>query len=204
MGIYVFSADFLARVLTIDAFTPGSRHDFGADIFPKLIHNTRAVAHALRGADGSAAAYWRDIGTLRAYWQEHMDLLGPTPLLALDDTTWPIGRVATAPRAISSSLGTARGGTIQDSIVGAGCAVAGHVRHSVLFEGVEIGRGATVVDSVVLPGARIGAGSRLRGVIVDAGCRVPDGAVLERAGAEPLVLSPEAAREETTRYALAR
>jgi len=206
MGIYVFGAEFLARALTIDAFTPGSRHDFGADIFPKLIRNTRAFAHAFRGADGSTAAYWRDIGTLRAYWQAHMDLLGPKPLLALDDTTWPIGSIATAARAISSSLDTARGGTIEDSIVGAGCAVAGQVLHSVLFEGVEIGRGATVVDSVVLPGARIGAGSRLRGVIVDAGFRVPESAVLERAGAgaEPLVLSPDAPREETTRYALAR
>jgi glucose-1-phosphate adenylyltransferase len=205
MGIYVFNADFLARVLTQDAFTPRSRHDFGADIFPKLIRNTRVFAHAFRGADGSTAPYWRDIGTLRAYWQAHMDLLGPTPVLALDDTTWPVGTAAKAPQRISSATVTARGGTLENSIVGAGCAVAGQVRRSVLFDGVEIGRGATVGDSVVLPGARIGAGSRLRGVIVDTGSSVPDGAVLERTatGTEPLVLSAHRVHEETIRYALA-
>jgi glucose-1-phosphate adenylyltransferase len=205
MGIYVFSADFLTRALAIDAFTPGSRHDFGADIFPKLIRNTRAFAHAFRGPDGSTAAYWRDIGTLPAYWQAHMDLLGPAPLLALDDTFWPIGAVTAAPRTISSPVTTARGGTIEDSIVGAGCAVAGQVLHSVLFDGVEIGPGAAVVDSVVLPGARIGAGSRLRGVIVDTGCRVPQGAVFESAppAAEPLVLSMCGAHEGTVHRALA-
>jgi glucose-1-phosphate adenylyltransferase len=202
MGIYAFSAEFLARVLTIDALTPGSRHDFGADILPRLIGNARAFAHAFRGADASTAPYWRDIGTLPAYWQAHMDLLGPTRLLALDDAAWPIGGVAAAPRSVSVPTATARNGTLEDSIVGGNCEVAGQVRHSVLFDGVEVARGAAVVDSVVLPGARVGAGSRLRGVIVDAGLRVPDGAVLERTStsAEPLVLSPH---EDIARYALA-
>ncbi|HJR69392.1 MAG TPA: glucose-1-phosphate adenylyltransferase, partial [Gammaproteobacteria bacterium] len=178
---------------------------FGTDIFPKLIRNARAFAHAFLGRDGSTAPYWRDIGTLRAYWQAHMDLVGPMPSFELDDTTWPIGTAATPPRTISGATATARGGMIEDSIVGAGCAVTGQVRHSVLFDGVEIGRGATVVDSVVLPGARIGAGSRLRGVIVDAGFCVPEGAVLERAAArtEPLVLSCPDARDDTVRYARA-
>lgn len=202
MGIYVFNVDFLERALAVDAVTPGSRHDFGVDVLPKLIGHAGVFAHALRGADGLGAPYWRDIGTLRAYWQAHLDLLGPAPLLALDDASWPIGGSASAPRAISSSLSTARGGTIQDSIVGAHSSVAGRVLHSVLFDGVEIGRGATIVDSVILPGARIGAGSRLRGVIVDAGCRVPEGAVLERDGSitEPLVFASATGREET--YAL--
>ena len=200
MGIYVFDLEFLERVLAIDAITPGSRHDFGADILPKVIGRARAFAHEFRGADGSP--YWRDIGTLRAYWQAHMDLLGPKPLLALDDTSWRIGTLAEPPRSISSALTTARAGRIEDSIAGTRCSIAGRVLRSVLFERVEIGRGATVVDSVILPGARIGAGSRLRGVIVDAACRVPEGAVLERDGsiAEPLVFASEARREHT--YAL--
>ena len=202
MGIYVFNADFLKRALAIDAVTPGSRHDFGADILPKLIGRTRILAHEFRGADGSGSQYWRDIGTLRAYWQAHMDLLGPKPLLALDDASWPIGNAAEPPRSIFSAVTTARAGRIEDSIVGTRCSVAGRVSHTVLFEGVEIGRGATVVDSVVLPGAQIGAGSRLRGVIVDAACRVPEGAVLERDDpvTEPLVFARDARREET--YAL--
>jgi glucose-1-phosphate adenylyltransferase len=189
-------------VLAIDAVTPGSRHDFGADILPKLIGGTRAFAHELLGADRSGRPYWRDIGTLRAYWQAHMDLLGPQPLLALDDASWPIGAVGEAPRSISAALTTARSGKIEDSILGTRSSVAGRVLHSVLFAGVEIGRGATVVDSVILPGARIGAGSRLRGVIVDAGCRVPEGAVLERDDSmgEPLVFASDARRDGT--YAL--
>jgi glucose-1-phosphate adenylyltransferase len=204
MGIYVFGADFLARALTRDALTPGSRHDFGTDIFPKLIGNARLFAHAFRARNGSTAAYWRDIGTLRAYWQAHMDLLGSRPLLALDETTWPVGTVAETPQRISAATVTTSGGTLEDSIVGPGCAVAGQVRHSVLFAAVEIGRGATVVDSVVLPGARVGSGSRLCGVIVDADCRVSEGTVVGPAApcAEPLVLTRDAAREETIRYAL--
>jgi len=202
MGIYVFDADFLKRVLAQDAVAPGSRHDFGADILPKLAGHARAFAHAFRDADGSHPPYWRDIGTLRAYWQAHMDLLGPKPLLTLDDASWRIGTVAVPPRSISSALTTARGGTIEDSIAGTRCSVAGCVLRSVLFDGVDIGRGATVVDSVILPGARIGAGSRLRGVIVDAACRVTEGAVLERDDSvmEPLVFASDGRREET--YAL--
>ena len=179
MGIYVFGADFLERVLALDAATPGSRHDFGGDILPSLIGRARVFAHALGGADRAATPYWRDIGTLRGYWQANMDLLGPNPALEIDDASWPIGTAGPPPRKIASAIATARGGAIEQSIVGDPCGVAGRVRHSVLFEGCEIGRGATIVDSVVLPGARVAAGSRLRGVIVDAGCRVPEGAVIE-------------------------
>ena len=205
MGIYVFSAGFLARTLKADARTPTSRHDFGAEILPKLVRNARAFAHAFRGC-GSAAPYWRDIGTLPAYWRSHMDLLGPAPVLTLDDVEWPIRGATRAPRMIAAPLTTARGGTIEDSIVGAGYRVAGQVLHSVLFDDCEIGRGAAVVDSVVLPGAHIGAGSKLRGVIVDSGFRVPEGAVLERAvtADEPFVLSNSAPYEEPARYAIGR
>jgi glucose-1-phosphate adenylyltransferase len=206
MGIYVFSADFLTRALTADASAAGSRHDFGADILPKLIGTTRAFAHAFRGAGRSTGPYWRDIGTLPAYWRAHMDLLGPAPLLALDDSDWPIRGAFGAPRAVRAPLATARGGKLEDAIVGAGCTVAGQVLRSVVFDAAEIERGATVVDSVVLPGARIGAGSRLRGVIVDAGYNVPAGTVLEPADRadEPLVLSNPVAREEPARYAIGR
>lgn len=202
MGIYVFRAQFLERVLAIDAATPASRHDFGGDILPKLIGTSRAYAHAFRGTGGSAAPYWRDIGTLGAYWQAHMDLLGPAPLLAVDEAAWPIGAAAERPRTISAAMHTARGGTIEDSIVGGRCGVAGRVLHSVLFDGTDVGRGAVVVDSVLLPGARVGAGSRLRGVVLDAGCRVPEGAVIERDGpaADPIVVANGMSHEAT--YAL--
>jgi glucose-1-phosphate adenylyltransferase len=203
MGIYVFSAAFLRRALTADAASGASRHDFGNDILPKHIGSGRVFAHAFRGPDGGAPGYWRDIGTLEAYWRAHMDLLGPAPALSLDDAGWPIYRAAAAaPRAIFAPIATTRGGRIRDSLVSGGCNVAGDVRHSVLFTGAELERGATVVDSVVLPGARIGAGSRLRGVIVGAGYQVPAGAIVERApGAAPPVLCGAVASGSRTRYA---
>jgi glucose-1-phosphate adenylyltransferase len=202
MGIYVFSADFLARTLRADAAAGGSRHDFGNDILPKLIDKSRVFTHALRG-DRGAEAYWRDIGTLQAYWRAHMDLLDPEPLLSLDDASWPIGGAVAPPRTITAPLATARGGRVQNSIVGADCKVAGQVLRSVLFAAAEIGRGATVTESVILPGAKIGAGSKLRGVIVGEGYRVPEGAVLERDAAAdgPLVLTDDGAAAEPARYA---
>jgi glucose-1-phosphate adenylyltransferase len=175
MGIYVFDAAFL-----------------GSDILPHLIEGGRAYSYAFRGAGGGRApAYWRDIGTLGAYWRAHMELLGPTPLMTLDDPSWPIGRVAAAPHVILAPTTTAAGGTVEDSVVPAKCSIAGQVQRSVLSEDIEIARGARVAETVILPGGVIGAGSRLRGVIVDAGYRVPEGTVVERyAGiGEPPVLS---------------
>jgi glucose-1-phosphate adenylyltransferase len=192
MGIYVFDAAFLERVLVIDAARLASGHDFGVDILPRCLGSSRVFSHAFREPDGSLdRPYWRDIGTLRAYWQAHMDLLGPTPLLALDEASWPIGSGGARPRIIETAIATARGGTIEDVIVGTGCNVAGHVLHSVLFDGAEIGDGTMIADSVVLPGARVGAGVRLRGVIVDTGCRVSEGTVVEReaSAADPIVLT---------------
>ena len=189
MGIYVFDAAFLARILDVDAAQPGSGHDFGADVLPRLIEAGCAYSYALPGC-GTAAPYWRDIGTLGAYWRAHMELLGPAPLLTLDDPHWPIGRTPAAPHILAAAT-TAAGGTIEDSLVSLQSSVAGQVARSVLFDGAEVARGAKVTESVVLPGAMVGAGSCLQGVIVDAGCRVAEGTVIERfAGiGEPPVLS---------------
>jgi glucose-1-phosphate adenylyltransferase len=203
MGIYVFDAAFLARVLHIDAAHADSGHDFGADTLPRLVEGGRAYSYSFRGGGGMAPGYWRDIGTLTAYWQAHLDLLGPQPLLTLDDPAWPIARAATAPTTIIAATATAGGGSVEDSVVAPKSDVAGQVVRSVLSDDVEIGRGAKVAESVVLPGAVVGAGSRLRGVIVDAGYRVADGTVIERcAGSgEPPVLSAHHA--ETAEYASA-
>ncbi|HSC15930.1 MAG TPA: sugar phosphate nucleotidyltransferase [Gammaproteobacteria bacterium] len=190
MGIYVFDGAFLARILHIDAAHPDSGHDFGADILPRLIEGGRAYSYPFRGTDG-AAAYWRDIGTLEAYWRAHMELLGPKPRLRLDDPRWPVGRMAAAPKSISGSVTTAAGGVVENSIATGKCRIAGQVLRCVLFDDVDVGRAAKITESVVLPGAVIGAGSRLQGVIVDGGYRVPEGTVIERfAGiGDPPVLS---------------
>lgn len=190
MGIYVFDGAFLAQILHSDAAQPDSDHDFGTDLLPRLIDGGCAYWYAFRGC-GGAPAYWRDIGTLRSYWRAHMDLLPARPLLALTDPTWPIGRAATAPQLVSAVTATAAGGTVERSIVTPSTQIAGHVQWSVLFDDVEVGRGAKVAEAVVLPGAVIGPGCRLRGVIVDAGYRVADGTVVEARGGvgAPPVLS---------------
>jgi glucose-1-phosphate adenylyltransferase len=204
MGIYVFDTAFLARILHIDAANPASSHDFSCDILPRLIGGGRAYSYAFREAGGPGAAYWRDIGTLRAYWRAQMDLLGPTPLLTLDDPRWPLGRGVAPPRAIVTAEATASGGTVENSIVSATATVAGQVSRSVVCDEVEIGRGAKVTESVLLPGAMVGAGSRLHGVIVDAGYRVAEGAIVEQCFGvgEPPVLS--ASFEGLARQAAAR
>ena len=201
MGIYVFDGALLARMLHLDAAHSDSGHDFGTDILPRLIDGGCAYGYAFRGACGTAAPYWRDIGTLASYWRAHMELLGPQPLLTLDDRRWPIGRGAAAPTKILAATTAPAGGTVEDSLVSVKCKIAGPVVRSVIFEEVEIGRGAKLIDTVVLPGAVIGAGSRLQGVIVDAGYRVPDGTVVEQYGAlgEPPVLSVH--RADTAQHA---
>jgi glucose-1-phosphate adenylyltransferase len=191
MGIYVFGAKTLADVLATDATASRSGHDFSADILPQLLAGGAAYAYEFREAGSAARAYWRDIGTLQSYWQAHMDLLGPAPLLTLDDPAWPLGRVAANTRSVVGTAATADGGTLVDSIVATSCNVRGHVQRSVLSGDVEVACGARICEAVVLPGAVIGSDCRLRGVIVDAGYRVPDGTLIERhpKSAEPVVLS---------------
>ena len=205
MGIYVFDAALLARILHSDAARSESGHDFGSDILPRLIQGGGAYSYAFRSAGGEAApSYWRDIGTLDAYWRAHMELLGPTPLMTLPDPVWPVGRGAAGAPVFLAPTATSVGGTVEDSIVPASCRIAGQVQRCVLADDVEIARGAKVAETVVLPGAVIGAGSRLRGVIVDSGYRVPEGTVIERYSGvgQPPVLSAHA--EEAARCTIAR
>jgi glucose-1-phosphate adenylyltransferase len=184
MGIYVFDADLLARALRLDARSATSKHDFGGDLLPRLIRDADAFAWQFRAADGVQPGYWRDIGTIDAYWRAHMDLLGPSPRLRLDDAEWPLPAAGEAHRTIGSSTGARDA----DSLIAPACTVRGSVKRSVVFAGAEIRRGAEITDSVILPEAVIGTGCRLRGVIVDSGCRVPDGTVIDRSagGTVPL------------------
>lgn len=195
MGIYVFDGAFLARILRMDAAQLESGHDFGCDVLPRLIDAGCAYSYEFRNADSTSPAYWRDIGTLASYWRAHMDLLGPAPLLTLDDPAWPLGRATAAPHVISAPAATTAGGVVEDSVVSSNVTVAGQLAHSVAFDGVQIGRGARVTESVVLPGAVIGATSRLHGVIVDAGYRVAEGTVIEHhpGMGDPPVLSTHTA-----------
>lgn len=168
MGNYIFDADLLIKVLEEDAATPGS-HDFGRDIIPNLIKHHRVVAYNFRDnivpgiKPYEEPGYWRDVGTLEAYWQAHMDMLGPAPLLDLRNDEWPIlsdtfdGPTASFARA-----------TIEDSMVGQGSLITdAKIRRSVIGRNVHIEHGAEIDECIILDGARIGSKARLRRVIAD-------------------------------------
>jgi glucose-1-phosphate adenylyltransferase len=198
MGIYVFDAPFLARVLRRDALSDRSQYDFGGDILPSLLRDSAVYAYPFLADGGNEAAYWRDVGTPAAYWRAHLDLLDDSPRLSLDDAGWPLPSAAAKPRL---TLRHARSGAERSpskSLVADGCEIAGVVNQSVLFSGVRVSRGSAVARSVVLPGAVIGRNCRLSGTIIDSECRIPDGTVIDsswrtdKAGRhEPVIVTAE-------------
>jgi glucose-1-phosphate adenylyltransferase len=180
MGIYVFRADFLWRELARDADDTSSSHDFGCDILPAVVSRARVVAHDFTesciGA-GVARPYWRDVGTLSAYWAAHMDLLAPTPALDLYDPAWPIrGQPEQLPGAKFIVGADGQAGTVADSVVCGGCVVRGaSVRRSFLFPRVRLGEAGVVEESVLLSGVTVGRQVVLHRAIVDERCVLPDG-----------------------------
>jgi len=179
MGIYVFDADFLERCLVEDASLPGSSHDFGKDIIPRAIDAHRVVAYPFRDAEGRQA-YWRDVGTVDAFWEANLELVGVAPPLDLYDREWPIWTYQPQlPPAKFVLDEEGRRGMAVDSMVAGGCIVSGAlVRRSLLFSGVRVREGAVVEDSVILPEVEVGPGCRIRRAVVDKGCRVPAGTVI--------------------------
>lgn len=162
MGIYVFNASFLRQALQRDATDPSSGHDFGHDIIPGIISHARVFAHDYSDSCVNmidARPYWRDVGTLDAYWEANMDQLRPSPELDLDDESWPIyGRPQSSPRAGFGFDDGGRSHLAINSLVSSDCILGGAtVRHSMLFSKARIGHGSVVEDSLLLPdGIRIG------------------------------------------------
>ncbi len=181
MGIYVFRAGFLSEVLARDARDASSSHDFGKDVIPDLIaRGARVMAH--RFADSCVnmvgdRPYWRDVGTLDAYWEANVDLTRVVPELNLYDDQWPI--LSLQPQLPPAKFvfdEDARRGTALNALVSSGCIVSGAtVRRSALFSKVRVGDGSLIEDSVVLPNVVIGRGVVLRRAIVDKRCVLPDG-----------------------------
>ena len=177
MGIYVFSIDQLSRCLQEDARNGQSSHDFGKDILPKLIEQETVMAYRFGGAEGrvSQDQYWRDVGTLDAYYEANMDLLNPTPALNLYQNDWPIrtyqGQHPPA-RTVPGASGTE--GICINSIVAGGVIVSGgSVQHSIIFPHVEVGDEAFVQNSILFSGVKVGKGARLRNCIVDKHVSIP-------------------------------
>jgi glucose-1-phosphate adenylyltransferase len=184
MGIYVFDAEVLVDVLERDAADPTSSHDFGIDILPRLVHRMRVVAHSFAGSavmsPGAKEPYWRDVGTLDAFWEANLDLIRVTPDLDLYDRRWPIWtyQVQRPPAKFVFDDDDRRGSAV-DSLVAAGCIVSGGtVKRSLLFTDVRVNSYAVVEDSVILPDAHVGRRARLHRCIVAPGVRVPEGVVI--------------------------
>ena len=184
MGIYAFNRPRLNEELRRDAANPESSRDFGRDIIPWLVANGRAYAHrfarsCVRSSPG-APAYWRDVGTLDAYWSANIDLTGVMPELDLYDRDWPIwtySEITPPAKFVQDEEG--REGTAVKSLISGGCIVTGSsVRRSLISTGTLIRSNAHVEESVVLPYVDIGRGARLARVIVDRGVHVPDGLIV--------------------------
>ena len=184
MGIYVFDTGFLIEQLRRDAADPHSAHDFGRDLIPHIVRNGKAVAHhfaesCVRSGQ-EAEAYWRDVGTVDAYWQANIDLTDVLPSLDLYDHDWPIWTFAEiTPPAKFVHDEEGRRGQAVSSLVSGGCIVSGAaLRRSLLFTGVHVRSYARVESAVVLPQVVIGRSARLAKVVVDRGVKIPDGLVV--------------------------
>jgi len=184
MGIYVFKTSFLFELLHRDANTPGSSRDFGKDIIPYVVANGKAVAHRFSSSCvksvSEAEAYWRDVGTIDAYWEANIDLTRVVPALDLYDDRWPIWTYAqvTPPAKFVHNEADRRGEAV-NSLVSGGCIVSGaRLLQSLLFTGVKVHSYAQLDGAVVQPYADIGRGARLRRVVVDRGVRIPPGLVV--------------------------
>jgi len=181
MGIYVFNAQFLYEQLIRDADEPRSTHDFGGDVIPHLIQRGYRV-NAHRFADScvnmiEGRPYWRDVGTIDAYWEANLDLVHVTPDLNLYDETWPIWtHQEQLPPAKFVFDDDGRRGTAIDSLVSGGCIVSGSaIRRSLLFSRVRVHSYCTVEDSVILGDVDIGRRSVIRRTVIDKHCRLPAG-----------------------------
>ena len=175
MGIYVFNTDALVHLVSEDSKRDTS-HDFGRDILPKVFKKKRVFAHMLQDESGGKP-YWRDVGTLDAYWEANMDLLQSDPPFSLHDPDWPIRRY-TGQFAPASLISTKNGSLLCDnSIVSHGCVLTDcKVHRSVLSSDVRIGAGTDVTDSIIMEGVRIGEGACIRRAIIDKYVEVPRGA----------------------------
>jgi glucose-1-phosphate adenylyltransferase len=179
MGIYVFSMELLLETLRADHVRSESTHDFGKDILPALIGQRRVFAYPFGGETGrvSPDRYWRDVGTLDAYYQANMDLLEPLPPLNLYQDDWTI-RTYQAQNAPARTVPGTSGneGIFINSIVAGGAVIAGgSVQHSILFPNVYVGDEAEVHDSILFNSVRIGDGARIRNCIIDKFVEVPAG-----------------------------
>ncbi len=180
MGIYVFNREYLAARLEADSADAGSQHDFGKNILPHTIHEGRVFAYAFQDVATSAQAYWRDVGTVDAFYDANMELTHVTPELNLYDDSWPIWTYQEQAPAAKFVLDEAgRRGVAINSLVSGGCIISGaRVQESLLSFSVRVEEGTEIYRTVVLPQVTIGRDCRIRNAIIDSDCDVPDGTII--------------------------
>ena len=185
MGIYVFPTRLLLELLLEDANTPGSHHDFGKDIIPGMIGSQRVMAFPFRDRNRKAEPYWRDVGTIDAYFRASMDLIEIDPVLNLYDASWPIRTYhpqTPPPKFVfreSGPAGAVRRGEGIESMICPGCILSGgHVSKSILSHNVRVNSYSTVENSILFEGVEVGRHCRVRNAIIDKNVKLPTGAVL--------------------------
>jgi glucose-1-phosphate adenylyltransferase len=183
MGIYLFNAQYLYDLLAADHLSEASEHDFGRNLIPEVVK--RGDAQALPfgtccvGREPGVDPYWRDVGTIDAYWEANIDLTATTPALNLYDTSWPIWTYQEQlPSAKFVHNWQNRRGIALESMVSGGCIISGELNRSLLFSKCRIHSYASVDSSVLLPEVVVGRGVRLNHCIVDHGCTIPDGMII--------------------------
>jgi len=180
MGIYVFSKQYLRDRLVADAADENSTHDFGHDLIPHAIKHANAFAFPFMAGNTSASGYWRDVGTIDAYWEANINLCDIAPELNLYDKNWPIWthQEQLPPAKFAFNDDNRRGHAI-DSLISGGCLVTGAtIRHSLLFSSVRVHSGSLIEDSVVLPDVEIRHNCRIKRSVIDKGTIIPDGTVI--------------------------
>ena len=190
MGIYVFDTKFLIEELKRDAADPNTSHDFGKDIIPHIVKHGKAVAHHFSQScvvsSAEAQTYWRDVGTVDAYWSANIDLTDIVPDLDLYDQNWPIwtyGEITPPAKFVHDKAG--RRGSAISSLVSGGCIVSGAaLSRSLLFTGVHLHSYSTVHEAVILPYVDVGRDVRLNKVVIDSRVVIPAGLVV---GEDPVL-----------------
>ena len=184
MGIYVFNADYLYELLAQDLANETSQHDFGKDIIPRVVREDNVLAHPLNLSSVPYATrdrpYWRDVGTVDAFWAANLDLASDMPELNIYDREWPVWtyQEQLPPAKFVPDI---RGnhGVTANVIASGGCIVSGSVlREAVLFSSVRVHSGCTITQAVIMPNTEIGRNCRLTKVVIDRGCNIPDGTVI--------------------------
>ena len=184
MGIYVFRTHFLAELLRRDAADTSSTHDFGHDLIPYLVRHGKAVAHRFAEScvrsENEQEAYWRDVGTIDAYWEANIDLTDTLPHLDIYDRSWPLWTYSevTPPAKFVHDYEGRRGAAVSSLVAGGTIISGSSLYRSLIFTGVRAHSYSSITHAVIMPHCEIGRAARLHKVVVDAGVRIPPGLVV--------------------------